>query len=299
MALKRVKSSLGISGPLVCLLVAGSCEPIEDVPVQPLPAMEYPSPEARYGLPEVKGDWRFIGWQVEPGDSSLLDRSYPAFGILRLQEQRLDSVAGTLSLPRGNTHVVGEVRRDGWFALATIADAKASAYLAGRFARDTLFLEMTSMVASEDWPSGALGVFVRERDARPGPIAWFRGTDPTRVGMLPDSLAIGDSLTVVRSVAGTSADGRTSAGMPAHAAGGTSAGMHGATPASGGRDRSPDGVPASAARAETAPGVEPTSAPRSRPPAPAPSPSSSEPEPARPEETGSGPRLLGEPVTRP
>ncbi|MDR0788254.1 MAG: hypothetical protein LBG44_10390 [Gemmatimonadota bacterium] len=269
---------------LPCLIgvLAAGCEPAEDVAVLPLPSLDRPTPEARYGIPEVKGDWRFAGWEVEPGDSSLLNRSYPVLGPLAIHAQRLDSIAGAVSLHGGATPVVGEIRRDGWFSVATLSGPEATAFITGRYLRDTLWLEMTSVIASEDWPSGARGVFVREDGSAAGPIAWFQGTNPMAPVLLPDSLlaegqAVRDSL-VVAPVAVPVAAPVTGGGAPPAERPRPSAGSPPVV-----------GTPVSSS---PAPAASPAPAPRPTPPPPAPPPAAP---PARPRE--SGPTLLGEPVS--
>jgi hypothetical protein len=305
--------------------LASGCGPAGDVPVQPLPPLERLSLEARYGLPEVKGLWRFAGWEVEPGDSTLLARSYPVFGALDIRVQRLDSIAGALAVTGGETPVTGEVRSDGWISLVTLAGAQATSFITGRFLRDTLWIEMTSVIPAENWPERAKGVFVRDSlaqgpDGRTGMIAWFRGTNPNAPAFLPDSL-FADSLAMrggvsipgglVPGVPFPAPAGGAGSGAGAASAGrGTGAGPAEAPPLAGTpiNPEEPQGEPTSPSSPEPEPGSDarPSLSSPSAPSSPVPSspvlsspvPSPSGPAPAVPERDG-GPRLLGEPVTSP
>ncbi len=249
------------------------CGPADDVEVLALPPLEYASAEARLGLPELEGTWRFAGWEVTPGDSAALTQTFPSFGELTLDTQRLDSVAGMFSLYGGNAPVVGEVRRDGWVALVTLNGREPTAFVTGRYARDTLWVEMTSVVSIQDWPRGARAAFVR--GAAGNPIAWLRGTVPGAV----TTAATSDSLFATAPVAPVSTDaGATdpvSRTPPATRVPPTPLG----TPT---RRESPDSPAPRAAPPPPAP-------PRPPPPPPPPAP---RPEPDPPI------RLLGEPVTR-
>lgn len=177
---------------LSTMLLLGACDAAEDVDVLPLPPLERPSREARLGLPELTGTWHFAGWEIVQGDSTALERTFPSFGALNVTTQRLDSVAGSFALAGGVTPVVGEVRRDGWVALVTMMDGTPGAYLAGIIARDTLWLELTSIMAANEWPRDARAAFVREGVARP--LTWFRGYRPGQIPGAPDTLGIGASL---------------------------------------------------------------------------------------------------------
>ena len=142
------------------VLLAG-CGGGEDAALQPLPPVRAPSDEARLGLPEVGGDWRFAGWELAPGDSADLAASLPAFGTLRLTMQRRDSVAGSyVGSGGGEAPLVGEVRRDSVVALVAGAGG-GMRYLAGRLGRDTLWLELSSLVEPGSWPAGARAAFTR------------------------------------------------------------------------------------------------------------------------------------------
>lgn len=144
-----------VSWSMAVVLLAG-CDAAEDVRVQPLPSLEASSPEARAGLPEIAGSWRFAGWELAPGDTGRVESDLPGFGELRLETQRLDSIAGSYIAPGGRMPLVGEVRRDGMVALAG-----GGRYLTGRYERDTLWLALTSLVEPAAWPSAARAAFVR------------------------------------------------------------------------------------------------------------------------------------------
>ncbi len=170
----------GIAAPLahfalvgIMALGAAGCDPGADVDILPLPPLERPSPEARAGLPEIQGVWQFAGWEVVRGDSTALERTFPSFGDLDLEVQRLDSLAGSFATAGGVTEVVGEVRRDGWVALAALNDEAPVAFISGRFSRDTLWLELTSILPPDEWPQNSRAAFVRQSPA--GPLAWVRG----------------------------------------------------------------------------------------------------------------------------
>lgn len=149
------------------LTLLASCEPAENVRVQPLPPLERPSPEARAGLPEVAGVWRFAGWDLAPTDSANLQRPLPGLGEIRLQTQRLDSLAGAYIGPSGALPVVGEVRRDSIVSLVANAGGELGFFLAGEYARDTLWIRMSSLVEPGTWPSDALAAFVRAEVSSP------------------------------------------------------------------------------------------------------------------------------------
>lgn len=169
--MKFIRLLLGTS---VWLLLG--CEAAENVSVLPLPPLEHSTPEARLGLPEVEGEWRFTGWEIAQGDSTALERSFPVFQEVRLDTQRLDSVAGSFATGGNAWPAVGEIRRNGRIALVTLGQGAPNGFLAGIVARDTLWLEITSVVAGSEWPQGGRAAFVR--GPAEGPIAWLRGARP-------------------------------------------------------------------------------------------------------------------------
>ncbi|HET7274924.1 MAG TPA: hypothetical protein VFI91_07070 [Longimicrobiaceae bacterium] len=138
--------------------MVGGCEPAEGVDVQQLPSEQRPSPEARAGLPEVSGLWRFAGWELAPEDSASLQAALPSLGQIDIQTQRLDSIAGSYLAGGGRVPVVGEVRRDG---IVSVVAPGANAFVAGQVEEDTLWVELTSLIPAEAWPDGARAAFVR------------------------------------------------------------------------------------------------------------------------------------------
>lgn len=173
---------------LIVLGLAG-CGSDADAELLALPPIDRPSPEARLGLPEVEGSWTFVGWEIVEGDSTSLERTFPSFGALRFDTQRLDSIAGSFVLGGGPVAVVGDVRRDGKVTFVTLPGGSAGAYVAGSYVRDTLWLELTSILPRDEWPRDARAAFVREPTSE-APFAWLRGA---RVPDTPPSLPV-DSL---------------------------------------------------------------------------------------------------------
>lgn len=145
-----------LAGWLLVAAVVTGCDAADDVRVQPLPSLEAASPEARAGLPVVSGVWRFAGWELAPGDTGRVDAELPGFGELRLETQRLDSIAGFYLAGDARLPLIGEVRRDSVLALAG-----AGRFLAGRITADTLWLALTSLVEPGSWPDEARAAFVR------------------------------------------------------------------------------------------------------------------------------------------
>lgn len=175
-----------ILATLATMMLVGGCDAAEDVEVLPLPELDRPSAEARLGLPEIAGTWRFAGWEIIDGDSTSLERTFPSFGALEIRTQRLDSIAGAFALAGGPSAVVGDVRRDGRVSLVTYSAAGPGQFIAGEVERDTLWLELTSVLAADEWPQDARAAFVREPVAEP--IAWLRGARPGDVPPPMDSV---------------------------------------------------------------------------------------------------------------
>ncbi|CAN5685798.1 hypothetical protein BH23GEM6_BH23GEM6_05030 [soil metagenome] len=152
-------SAVGWSILAVVLMTA--CDAAEGVRVQSLPSLDRPSPEARLGLPEVAGAWRFAGWEIPPADSALLAGDLPsAFGEIRIETQRLDSIGGSYSVPGANVPLVGEVRRDSVVALVAQA-GPGGRFLAGRVSGDTLWVSMATLLEPGVWPGQGRAAFVR------------------------------------------------------------------------------------------------------------------------------------------
>jgi hypothetical protein len=140
------------------------------VRVQPLPPLRRPSPEARAGLPEVRGAWHFAGFEFAPRDTARI-REAPDLltppGDFNVAVQRLDSIAGTYGRDGATYPFVGETRRDGVVSLvATDADG-APQFAAMRVVRDTLWLELSSFPSLQVWPVGARAALVRTPVAQP------------------------------------------------------------------------------------------------------------------------------------
>lgn len=159
-------------------MVSG-CDAADDVRVQPLPSLDAASPEARAGLPVVSGLWRFAGWELAPGDTGRVQADLPGFGELRLETQRLDSIAGSYLAGGAALPLIGEVRRDSVLALAG-----GGRFLTGRVTADTLWLSLTSLLEPGAWPDDARAAFVRSAG----------GTRFVRVKGQRPTLAVSDSL---------------------------------------------------------------------------------------------------------
>lgn len=259
---------------IAALLLASGCDSAAEVEVQPLPSLERSTPEARAGLPQIAGLWRFAGWELAEGDSASLQGELPGFGAVWLQVQKRDSLAGQYVLSGGGrAPLAGEVRRDSVVALVAALAPADLRFLTGRVRRDTLWMEVTSLTEPGTWPGGARAAFVRSNVG--DRFARLRGAPPPRAPL--DSAAIG-------AVAGADS-ARPAAGTAAPtAAAPTAAPAAVATPA----PRQSQPTPPPATRTPAAPATPPRRAPA--PPAPRPQPAEPEPEP-RPRVP-----LLGEPV---
>ena len=169
----------------------------EGVTVQELPGLDRSSVEARLGLAEVAGPWRFAGWELQEGDTLGLEAELPAFGILNVEVQKRDSVAGTYhGAGGGQAHLEGEVRRDSVLALVVLPAGGEGRYLVGHLDHDTLWVEKTTLLESEDWRGDARPAFVRSEQ----PITPFRRVRGMVIpaAPLPDSMPVGviDSMAV-------------------------------------------------------------------------------------------------------
>ena len=282
------------SVPLVGLLLVSACEPADDVRVLPLPSLERLTPEARLGIPEIVGAWQFAGWEIVRGDTTSLERTFPSFGALNIQGQRLDSVAGTFALGGQPTPVVGEVRRDGWIALATMNGDVPTGYVTGQLDRDTLWLELTSVMPTDEWPRDSRAAFVQ--GAGGTPIVWLRGTIPGQP-TLPAADSLGaalDSLGQPVAIPSAPATGAPSPQVPS-GAGAAATGQQPAAPPPAAAPR-PAPAPTTPPAGQTSP---PAAAPVVPPPAPPPPPPPPPPDPEPAPESPQGPPLLGVPIERP
>lgn len=174
-----------------------SCDMAEGVTVQELPSLDRSSIEARLGLPEVAGAWRFAGWELQEGDTLGLEAELPALGILNVEVQKRDSVAGTYhGAGGGQARLEGEVRRDSVLALVVLPAGAEGRFLTGHLDHDTLWVEMTTLLEPGDWRGGARPAFVRSEQ----PITPFRRVRGMVIpaAPLPDSVPLGviDSMAI-------------------------------------------------------------------------------------------------------
>lgn len=159
-------------------LLLAACDPADDVRVQELPSLTRSSIEARLGLPELQGPWRFAGWELAEGDTLGLEAELPALGVLWLQAQKRDSLAGFyLTAGGGRAPLQGEVRRNGVVALVTFPQAGDGRYLVGSVQGDTLWVEATTLVEPGAWRGDARAAFVRSQTALT-PFRRVRGLVP-------------------------------------------------------------------------------------------------------------------------
>jgi hypothetical protein len=163
--------------PVATLLIAG-CD-VGEVQVQPLPPAELPTAEARFGLPEVEGDWHLAGWELADRDVLDEDPALPPLGVLRLERQRLDSIGGRYTIGTSNAPVIGEVRRDSVIAVVAFYDVGAR-FATGSVRGDTLWIELTNLPGTEDWPAGTRAALFRGREAPPRPWRRVAGELPVR-----------------------------------------------------------------------------------------------------------------------
>jgi hypothetical protein len=143
-------------------LAAGACDEAAGK-VQPLPPLKRPSPEQRAGLPEVRGIWRFAGFEIRPQDTLLVrEQAYPMTppDEMRIITQRLDSIAGQLVRGGVGFPFTGEVRRDSAMALVTFTDGIGQ-FAAGRIVRDTFWIEVATLPGAAGWSPGARAAMVR------------------------------------------------------------------------------------------------------------------------------------------
>lgn len=184
-----------IGAVLACIaaLAAGACGEAEGVEVQPLPPLQRPSPEARAGLPEVRGVWRFAGFEIPAGDTTAVREQVYTLtppGEFRIVTQRLDSIAGQYVRGGVAFPFTGEVRRDS--ALAVVAfSGGVGQFASGRVQRDTFWIELTSFTTAQTWPRGTRAALVR-RGAPAQPFRRLLGGAP--IYMPVDSTAVRDSI---------------------------------------------------------------------------------------------------------
>jgi hypothetical protein len=174
-------------------MAAGACGEAEGVEVQPLPPLERPTPEARAGLPEVRGVWRFAGFEIPAGDTTAVREQVYTMtppGEIRIVAQRLDSIAGQYVREGVAFPFAGEVRRDSVVSLVAFSEGMGQ-FAAGRVARDTFWLELTSFSSAQGWPRGTRAALVRG-GVPAAPFRRLLGGAPITVPV--DSVALRDSI---------------------------------------------------------------------------------------------------------
>ena len=156
-------------GAAVLLLaaLATGCDAAAEAEIQPLPPLSRPSREARLGLPEVAGMWRFAGWELPDSAAAAGASALAVPGNFWIRAQRLDSIGGIYLVRGVRFPVVGEVRRDGHVALVTDVPGAEGRFAAGRLQHDTLWISLTSFTGTETWPAGTRVAWVRSPPRRP------------------------------------------------------------------------------------------------------------------------------------
>jgi hypothetical protein len=188
------------------LLALAACEEAQGVDVQPLPSLRRPSPEARAGLPEVAGTWRFAGWELPVRDTATGGAGMLPPGALAVRTQRLDSIAGAYVRDGQQFPFVGEVRRDRILSVVAFGPDGVGSFIAGRVLHDTLWIELTSLSAAQTWSSGARAALVRTAVRQP--FVRYQGgfvkvnVDSIRADSVRrDSLRLADSVRLADSAA--------------------------------------------------------------------------------------------------
>ncbi|HEX2203883.1 MAG TPA: hypothetical protein VHG91_11320, partial [Longimicrobium sp.] len=175
----------------LALLGAAACEAAEAGDIEPLPPLERPTPEQRAGLPVVAGRWLLAGFEFEARDTARVReqvyRLVPP-GEFRVVTQRLDSVAGQYVRDGAAFPFNGEVRRDGLFSFVAFTPDGAGSFVAGRFARDTMWVELTGFASLQAWPPGTRAAFVRR--PRGAPFTRLRNFVPPPDTAAADSAAL-------------------------------------------------------------------------------------------------------------
>jgi hypothetical protein len=173
-------------------MAAGACGEAEGVEVQPLPPLRRPTPEARAGLPEVRGVWNFAGFEIPAGDTAAVREQVYTLtppGQLRVITQRLDSIAGQYVREGVAFPFVGEVRRDSAVSVVAFSGGIGQ-FAAGRVGRDTLWIELTSFTSAQTWPRGTRAALVRGTPR--APFRRLLGGAPITPPV--DSVALRDSI---------------------------------------------------------------------------------------------------------
>jgi hypothetical protein len=177
---------------LACaVLAAGACDEASGK-VEPLPPLTRPSVEARAGLPEVRGIWRFAGFEIRAQDTLLVrEQAYQLVppAEMRIITQRLDSIAGQFVRDGVGFPFTGEVRRDSAISVVTFSDGVAQ-FAAGHLQRDTFWIEVTTLASAAGWSPGARAAMVR----RVGGPPFRRLLGGAPIAPPVDSVAIRDSI---------------------------------------------------------------------------------------------------------
>jgi hypothetical protein len=187
-----VRRRIGAVLACIAALAAAACGEAEGVEVQPLPPLQRPSPEARAGLPEVRGVWRFAGFEIPAGDTmAVREQIYTLTppGEFRIATQRLDSIAGQYVREGVAFPFTGEVRRDSTLSVVAFSGGVGQ-FAAGRVVRDTLWIELTSFTTAQTWPRGTRAAMVRRGGAQP--FRRLLGGAP--IAPPVDSVALRDSI---------------------------------------------------------------------------------------------------------
>jgi hypothetical protein len=158
----------------------------------------------------VQGTWRFAGWEVAAGDSAALGTPLPGFGALFLTGQKRDSVGGSYVVNGRRAPLAGEVRRDSTLALVTFLAPGDGRYLVGTLQKDTVWLEMASLLDPGSWPNGAKAAFVRSAVAEPfkrmrGALSALARADSIRAATMRSDSVRADSLAAANSAAANAA----------------------------------------------------------------------------------------------
>lgn len=158
-----------LTAVLACAALAASACDDASAKVQPLPPLTRPSAEQRAGLPEVRGIWRFAGFEIRPQDTLLVrEQAYQLTppDEIRIITQRLDSIAGQLVRGGVGFPFSGEVRRDSAMTLVTFSEGVGQ-FAAGRIVRDTFWIELATIPAAAGWSPGTRAAMVRRAAGPP------------------------------------------------------------------------------------------------------------------------------------
>jgi hypothetical protein len=147
--------------PLAALVAACATA---DPQMEPIPDGERPSPESRFGLPTLTGDWHAAGVDGVDEEAAEAFLTYPL--QIRVDTQRMDSIGGRLRIGGATASWFGEIRRNGHFAVAVPTGELAGGFLAGRLSGDTLWLESGTLLDGARWGSPPRWALLREAPER-------------------------------------------------------------------------------------------------------------------------------------